>query len=370
MNCKKTLGIYVHVPFCVSKCNYCDFNSYPNIWSCEDGYFAALVNEIINKSGSDEYLADTIYIGGGTPSAVRSDNIGRVMEALNRRFSVTENCEITIECNPATANLRKLRTLREIGANRISIGMQSAYDEQLKILGRAHSFKDCKDCVRDARTARFDNISLDLMFGLPNQDLESWRRSLEAAVSLAPEHLSCYALKIEDGTPFAAMDLDIADDDESCEMYKYAVDFLEKNNYLRYEISNFAKVGCESRHNLKYWQLREYAGFGAGAHSFLDGKRFANERDVLKYMNGAPFECASESADDLMSEFVFLGMRLESGISEAEFEAMFGRSIYDVFAEPLKKNLSRGTIVSNGGRLHIPRQYTYVSNAIMSDFVL
>lgn len=365
----KNLGIYVHVPFCASKCNYCDFNSYPNMWESERKYFDALTDEIVNKSGSDEYLADTVYIGGGTPSMVRLENIDRVFEALNRRFFIADNCEITIECNPATANEQKLRALRKAGINRISVGMQSANDELLKILGRRHSFNECARCVSDARSAGFDNLSLDLMFGLPNQDINDWKRTLEAAVKLNPEHISCYALKIEDNTPFAHMDLNIADDDESFEMYECAVKFLEQSGYLRYEISNFAKEGFESRHNIKYWRLDEYAGFGAGAHSFIDGNRFANERNILEYIDGAPFECIAEETNELMSEFVFLGLRMDSGVAEKEFKNRFGQDINDVFGVQIEKNLDRGTLIRRNGRLMIPRQYTYVGNAIMSDFV-
>ncbi len=365
----KPLGVYIHVPFCVSKCNYCDFNSYPNLWEYEDRYFDALIDEFLHKSGAEEYRAETIYIGGGTPSAARPQNIERVMAALTRRFSVAENCEITIECNPATIDAQGLCALRQTGINRVSIGMQSADDEQLCILGRRHNFAACAQCIADARKAGFDNISLDLMFGLPQQDLKSWRQSLEQAVSLRPTHLSCYALKIEEGTPFAAMELRLADEDENRDMYDTAVAFLEQSGYARYEISNFSRPGFESRHNLKYWRLEEYAGFGAGAHSFLGGKRFVNECDVLRYIDGAESECIPESPEDLMSEFVFLGLRTREGISREEFERRFGISIEEVYGGIIQKNLRRGTLLESGGRLFFPSEMFYVSNAVLSDFV-
>lgn len=365
----KPLGIYIHVPFCRSKCNYCDFNSYPNMWEHEDRYFDALIDEIINRSGSDGYLADTVYIGGGTPSAVRYQNIARVMAALPRRFSIAENCEITAECNPATIDFDGLKALRQMGINRISIGMQSADDTQLCALGRIHRFSDCVQCVSEARKAGFENISLDLMFGLPEQDAASWKKSLQNALLLRPTHISCYALKIEEGTPFAAMDLQLADEDESREMYDVAVALLEQNGYMRYEISNFAQQGFESRHNLKYWQLDEYAGFGAGAHSFLNGNRFANERDILRYMNGAECSCISETTEELMSEFVFLGLRKREGISKAEFSNRFGASIDTVYGKTIQKNLVRGTLVEEEGRLFLPADMFYVSNAILWEFL-
>lgn len=365
----KPMGIYVHVPFCVSKCKYCDFNSYPNLWDYEDTYFDALIDEILNKSGTERYLADTIYIGGGTPSAAQPQNIERVIAALTRRFSIAENCEITLECNPATIDLQGFLALRRVGINRISIGMQSADDEELRILGRTHDFAACVQCVSDAKAAGFENISLDLMFGLPEQDINSWRRSLKQAVSLQPTHISCYALKIEEGTPFAKMALRLADEDENREMYDTAVSFLGQYDYARYEISNFARPGFESRHNLKYWQLDEYIGFGAGAHSFLDGKRFVNESAVAAYINGAECEYTEESKNDLMSEFVFLGLRTARGIARAEFEHRFEIPIDTVYGALLQKNFNRGTLTENDGRILFPSEMFYVSNAVLWEFL-
>lgn len=365
----KPMGIYVHVPFCVSKCRYCDFNSYPNLWDYEDKYFDALTDEILYKSGTEKYLAETVYIGGGTPSAACPQNIEKVTAALARRFSIAENCEITVECNPATIDLQGFRALRRAGINRISIGMQSADDEELQMLGRIHDFDACVQCISDAKEAGFDNISLDLMFGLPEQDIDSWRRSLKQAVSLQPTHISCYALKIEEGTPFAKMDLNLADEDENRGMYDTAVSFLEQRGYARYEISNFARPGFESRHNLKYWQLDEYIGFGAGAHSFLDGKRFVNESDILAYINGAECEYTEEAKTDLMSEFVFLGLRTARGIARAEFKHRFGIPIDKVYGALLEKNFNRGTLTENNGRIMFPPELFYVSNAILWEFL-
>ena len=363
----KNLGIYVHVPFCVKKCNYCDFNSYSDIWEYEDAYFDALIDEIVNKSDADKYCADTIYIGGGTPSAVRPENIIRVMSAIYERFSVAKNCEI--ECNPATVDFEGFCRYRAAGINRVSMGLQSANGEELLRLGRIHTLGDFESSFNDARRAGFANISLDLMFGLPDQTVGKWQKTLSRAAEFGAEHISCYALTIEENTPFSKMKLNLPDDDAQREMYDFAVDFLGKQGYVRYEISNFARWGCKSRHNLKYWRLDEYAGFGAGAHSFLDGKRFANEPSVLKYISGAPPECTNESDEDLMSEFMFLGLRTSEGVAESDFSERFTRDVDSVFGSTLKKYENIGAIVRENGRIFIKPEFLYVSNSILCDFV-
>lgn len=369
-----SLGIYVHIPFCASKCNYCDFNSCVAPKTLKEEYIDALCREIESFAERNDTI-DAIYFGGGTPTILDAKQLCRVMDTIRRRFSTAENCEITTECNPATMGYDGFVTLKKAGFNRISMGMQSADDEQLKILGRIHSFEDCVSCVGAARKAGFENISLDLMFGLPNQNVESFKKSIDAAVSLSPEHISCYALKIEEGTPFAAMDLDVADDDESGEMYDVCVELLKKYGYERYEISNFAKLGYESRHNKKYWQCDDFVGFGAGAYSCLGSERYSNIYNVKEYI-----ECVSRgkspvrdrmslSRDDMMSEFVFLGLRMENGISEEEFATRFSTDIYDVFREQIDNNIKRGTIIQDGDRLKIHPDFIYVSNTILADFV-
>lgn len=367
----KNLGVYVHIPFCIKKCNYCDFNSYSNIWKYENAYFDALINEIEKHSGKDDYCADTIYIGGGTPSAVNPENITRVMKALKKRFYVPDDCEATIECNPATVDYDGFCTYQEAGLNRISMGLQSANDEELRGLGRIHTFKDFQNSFEIAEKAGFSNISLDLMFGLPNQNVSDWSETLKKAAECGAKHISCYALTIEEGTPFSKMALNLPNGDVQREMYDLAVDFLKQRGYFRYEISNFAKIGYQSRHNLKYWSLDEYAGFGAGAHTFLDERRFANEKDVINYINGAPFEILQEMCkSDLMSEFMFLGLRTSCGVSENEFAEKFGDTIDGVFREPLQKYENTNVIERKNGRVFINPDYLYVSNSILCDFVL
>ncbi len=369
-----SLGIYVHIPFCASKCNYCDFNSSVESKTLKDEYVIALCKEIQSfAEGGDK--VDSIYFGGGTPTVLEVEQLSMILGVICRRFSVEDDCEITTECNPATMGYEDFVTLKRAGFNRMSIGMQSADIEQLKILGRIHTFEDCKDCVSVARRAGFDNISLDLMFGLPNQNVDSFIYSIKAAAKLGVEHISCYALKIEEGTPFATMKLNIADDDTSGDMYKICVEMLKRYGYDRYEISNFSKEGFESRHNKKYWQCDDFVGFGAGAYSCYKGGRYSNI-----YNTGEYIECITKgkspicektplSRVDMMSEFVFLGLRMDIGISKAEFKKRFDADVYDVFKEQIDKNINRGTIVVDGDRFKIPEKYTYVSNSILADFV-
>lgn len=369
-----SLGIYIHIPFCAAKCNYCDFNSRVAPDALKTEYVDALCREI-EGSVVDGNVVDTIYFGGGTPTILEPKQLIRTLDAVRNSFSVDGNCEITTECNPATIGHDGFLALKSAGFNRISIGVQSADDEQLKSLGRIHNFEDAKKCVADAKRAGFENVSIDLIFGIPNQNLKSWEKTLRSAIELTPEHISCYALKIEDGTPFASMKLNVADDDESSEMYEKCVEILRERGYSRYEISNFARRGAESRHNQKYWKCDDFIGFGAGAYSCYMGERYSNIYDVKEYTECAlKGECAvadriQPDKEDMMSEFVFLGLRMDEGISTEKFAARFSADIFDVFKEQIDKNIKRGTIIQSGDRLKIPPDFIYVSNAILADFV-
>ncbi len=375
------LGIYIHIPFCKQKCKYCDFNSYSGIRSMSSSYANALIDEI-NKSELRGKAADTVYIGGGTPTFIAAEYTEQVMRAINEDFAINPDAEITIECNPGTADFEKLSRLRDCGINRISIGCQSADDGILKTLGRIHTYAEFEECYFTARKAGFDNISVDLMFGLPGQSLKIWRDTLDRVISLEPEHISVYSLKIEEGTPFFDMlkdgVLNIPDDDANREMYDTAVEILNDNGYNRYEISNFAKTGHESRHNLLYWQCDDYIGFGAGACSCIGGKRFSNEYDINDYISkigesGSAViksEAAAGSPADLMSEFMFLGLRLDRGVSKSEFAKRFNKDVYEVFGEQLRRHTDvTRTLIDDGKSIRIKPEYTYVSNIIMSDFV-
>ena len=368
-------GIYIHTPFCVHKCNYCDFNSYAGYEDKAADYFAALLCEINSAAEKYKISADTVYFGGGTPSCVNPEFIVSVLNRLKNRFDIQANSEITIECNPATIDLGGLKKLRRAGINRISIGLQSIFNETLSFLGRIHTFEDFLRCYSDAREAGFENISLDLMFALPNQTLSGWEETVRRAAEIGAEHISAYCLKVEEGTPFASMPLSLPDDGVQADMYNSLVDILKGCGYERYEISNFAKTGAESRHNLKYWSGCGYLGLGSGAHSYIGNRRFSNVCGIDEYIkrieSGALPVCEEVrlSREDMMSEFIFLGLRRSQGINTVEFKNRFGEDIFDLFKEPLGKYIKLGFLVHSGDRIYFADKAFFVSNTILADFV-
>lgn len=335
----KKIGIYIHVPFCKSKCLYCDFCSFPQISRDKiDLYAERLVNDILSFKAPDGvkyFPADTIYFGGGTPTVLDPCHFEKILLAIKKRFGISDDAEITTECNPKTADYEKLLALRGLGINRLSIGVQSSDKDELKDLGRIHSFEDCKNTVNEARRAGFENISLDLMYGIPNQTRESFNRSLLDVMSLNPNHISSYALKIEEGTPFYRLKdtLILPCEDEVCLMYEDMCNSLSENGYNKYEISNFSKSGYESRHNLKYWTYEDYIGFGVSAHSFVGGERIENSRDFDCYINGTNIEISREkiSFDEQKNEYVMLAMRLSGGVDICDFNKRFGLDFYSEF---------------------------------------
>ena len=320
MKTNRPLGLYIHIPFCRSKCAYCDFYSLPSDEGRMDAYAAALISAMRRAAPrADEYTVDTVYFGGGTPSLMGAHRLAALLEAVLSSYSVEPDAEITFEANPESARSKaELRALRGAGFNRVSLGMQSADEGELRGVGRVHTAADTRAAVEAARAAGFDNLSLDLIYALPSQTRERWRDSLAAAVSLAPEHLSCYALKVEPGTPLHAMRdrVRIPDDDLQAEMYLDAADYLASHGFAQYEISNFARPRRESRHNLKYWTLGEYLGFGPGAHSDFGGRRFAAARDLDAFLAGDPplSEDAAIGERERAAERVMLGLRLTRGV--------------------------------------------------------
>ena len=325
------IGIYVHIPFCIRKCNYCDFCSYTR----KDGrdmreYSIELCRRIREFADNQpkKLTVDTVYFGGGTPTLLPADCFSDIMEVIGSSFDISVDAEVTAECNPASIGLDGLRRLKDVGINRLSIGLQSTNDNELSELGRLHTFSDFCDVYRDAREAGFDNISVDLMYGIPDQTVESFENTLSEVVSLSPEHISAYGLKIEQGTVFwtKRQALKLPDEDGEYEMYTLCVDMLKKNGYGRYEISNFAKQGKESKHNLKYWRLEDYVGFGVAAHSCFGGERFGNSRDMEGFLAGKDIteERYSVSAEERRREYVMLSLRLEKGIDTEEYEAKWG----------------------------------------------
>ena len=368
-----TLGIYIHIPFCKSKCRYCDFHSYAGVLHLQDAYIDRLCREI--QTTGFLRRVDTIYIGGGTPTLLPPAQLVRILELLRDKYIITDDAEITVECNPATIDADGLRTLRQGGVNRLSIGLQSTDDAMLEKLGRAHTAADFETCYHAARQAGFDNISIDLMFGLPDQSMSIWTQTLHTVLSYGAEHLSCYSLKIEDGTPFASMPLHLPDDDTNRDMYDRCTAMLEEAGYQRYEISNFAKPGCASRHNMKYWQCDDFAGFGAGAYSCKNNIRYSNLPGLQSYMDAidrygaAPDTAVQLSKRERMSEFLFLGLRMCDGVSETEFEERFGLPLDDVYGGEICRHIMRGLMLRENGRLKLHPDMLYVSNSILVDFV-
>ena len=398
----------MHIPFCASKCAYCDFLSFADTpMEIQNAYVNALIYEIKThafaysekyiKSNNvgyyDEYDVDSIFIGGGTPSILDPNQITRVLGAIRQNFNVTFDCEITIEANPNTVRLDKLKNYIEAGINRISLGAQSFDDNILKILGRAHTVNDIKESFFLARKADFENINIDLMFATFGQDLNIWKDTLEKAIWLSPEHMSFYSLQIEEGTNFYHMSkagqyenasgqftqLDKINQLEKLdrEMYHTALKQFEKAGYVHYEISNVAKSGYECRHNIKYWTMSDYLGVGISAHSYISGKRFGNITDINQYIENSghcefDFVHKNDLADDI-SEYVFTGLRLINGIALDDFELRFGISLQDAYEkewQQIEKYIKDGFLILSDGRLNLSKTGIDISNKIMSEFIL
>ena len=373
----KNLGIYVHIPFCIKKCNYCDFNSSSASVEVQNIYTDSLVREIKAFGKLKKVSADTVFFGGGTPTLLGEENLEKIITAIKENINILPENEFTVECNPKTASLKKFRLLKELGVNRLSLGVQSMDDKILSTLGRAHNLKDFMECYAAARIAGFENISFDLMFAVPNQTEKIWQKTLEIAVKFEPKHISAYSLQLEEGTEFYANqeNYKFPDDDENRRMYQFLVDFLSEKGYNRYEISNFALSGFESRHNLKYWDLTEYVGFGLGSSSFFEGARYQNPEIMADYLDFADnftplWEKEKESENDLISEFMFLGLRLDKGVSDLEFKLKFGKSFFEIFKKEIAENVEKGLLIKENDRIYLSAKGFDLANSVMSDFLL
>ena len=368
------LGLYIHLPFCKSKCVYCDFSSLPRPATRTAASTAPPCAHLAETAPfAAGHLVDTVYFGGGTPSYLGTKRLVKILKTILKKYKVDKQAEITLEANPDSAgDWKELRTLRRCGFNRLSLGMQSADDEELSEIGRVHTMAQTEAAVEAARKAKFQNLSLDLIYGLPHQTLEGWQKNLSAALDLTPEHLSCYGLKVEEGTPLFARrgTAGLPGDDAQADMYLYTVEFLENLGYVQYEISNFARPGKESRHNLKYWHLEEYAGFGPGAHSDFGGVRYAYARDLDAYIRGvatgAPMLSESERIPplDRDTEYVMLGLRLRQGLDPKEFERRFRRR-FNCFVPVLEQCRQNGYACEEEGRWHLTPKGFLVSNQII-----
>ena len=372
------LGVYIHIPFCRSKCDYCDFYSLAGREGRMDDYLKALIAHI-KETGplAKGYQVDSIYFGGGTPSFFGDKRLRAVLSEVEKRFDMARDTEVTVECNPDSVDEKMLSRLRRAGVNRISLGVQSACDAQLSALHRPHTFEQARQAVAAARAAKIKNVSLDLIYGLPGQDMDSWKDTLEQTLTLEPEHLSCYGLKVESGTPLdARMQRGevLPDDDTQADMYLWMVDRLAQAGYKQYEISNFARSGFQSRHNLKYWMGRPYVGFGPGAHSDFGGRRYSFIRDLDGYIDGVLGGGMVIDQSELIphrergGEYLMLRLRTTRGIEEWEYRREFFMN-FDPIERKLEEYERHGWAERHDRRWNFTPEGFLLSNQLIGDLL-
>ncbi|MBR0302527.1 MAG: radical SAM family heme chaperone HemW [Clostridia bacterium] len=379
---KRRLGLYFHIPFCKSKCAYCDFYSFvPHDDGVCERYVRALIKHIESYSKScSDFAPDTVFIGGGTPTALPTDLLILLIRAIKKNFSLTKGVEFTLEANPATVTLKDLKRLRRAGVNRLSMGLQSADNAELAALSRIHRREDFEEAFRNARQAKIGNINVDVMFGIPGQTAESVMKTLNYVTRLEPEHISFYNLRIEQGTQFWKVrdTLALPGEDEEYAMYMNAVKFLASRDYAQYEISNFAKPGYQCLHNIKYWNCDDYLGLGPAAHSFFNGNRFCFCRDAERYMRALEDPSANikitDSTEEIrpkerIGEYVMLRMRLTEGISCREFFRLFGKDFELMYGRRLSRYINGGFVVKDNDRYALTPRGMFVSNYILSDIL-
>ncbi|HBM48038.1 MAG TPA: coproporphyrinogen III oxidase [Lachnoclostridium sp.] len=411
---KRELELYIHIPFCARKCSYCDFLSFAAPERVYREYMDKLIEEICGQGPNfQEYRVSTIFVGGGTPSILPADLIMELFATLSENFDIALDAEVTLEANPGTLTMEKLEVYRQSGINRLSIGLQSADDKELKYLGRIHSYDSFLKSYQRARQAGFKNINVDLMSALPGQDVHSWKTTLKKVMMLKPEHISAYSLIIEEGTPFferfgepeckkgllsggqqenskkpetasevaaraAVMTLpDLPDEDTDREMYHMTKEMMAAQGYERYEISNYAKKGYECRHNTGYWTGVEYLGLGLGASSYTYGYRYHNTEDLQEYLSLNLYEGGAAARDieelsleDKMEEFMFVGLRMMKGVSGSEFLERFGLNMWNVYGDVLKKLEQQGLIEVEAPMVRLTERGIDVSNVVLSEFLI
>lgn len=381
----KELELYLHIPFCVKKCNYCDFLSASAGEETRAAYVDALLEEIRGFDEPEGYEVVTVFFGGGTPSILPGQAIFRIMEALREKFSFRKGAEITLEANPGTVDKEKLSFYKKAGINRLSFGLQSADAEELKKLGRIHTWEKFLESFQLAREAGFSNINVDLMSALPGQTKESWEKTLRQVLALQPEHISAYSLIIEEGTPFYQLyekDVErrdageepelIPSEEEERAMYEATGRILKEQGYLHYEISNYAKPGCECRHNLGYWQRRDYLGFGLGASTLLNPVRYKNTEDLEAYLGGdfSKKEFFVLTKDNQIEETMFLGLRVLEGVSKEQFREQFSCELCVVYRKELEKLEKEGLLEEEGDFVRLTSRGIDLSNPVLAEFLL
>ena len=374
------ISLYIHIPFCAQKCLYCDFPSFARKDHLRKAYIEALNKEIINLREKHNNLEiNTIFIGGGTPSVLESNELECLLKEI-AKLNMAKDIEYSMECNPGNLTEEKLEVMKKYGVNRISMGLQAKQDNLLKGLGRIHNYKTFKENFLLAKKVGFNNINVDLMFGLPNQRLNEWEETLREIISLEPAHISAYSLIIEEGTAFYNLyendKLKLPTEEEERKMYHLAKKILEENGFNQYEISNYAKEGKECRHNLAYWNMDNWIGVGSASASYMDGKRIKNISSVEEYINSinekgeAIEEIINNSKNDNMEEFMFMGLRKINGIDENEFKNRFSMNINNVYGEIINKYIDEGLLIRESGRIFLSEKGIEISNIIMADFLL
>lgn len=376
----KELSLYLHIPFCKSRCSYCDFNTYAGIDHLIPAYTDALLKELsIRCKMIERYSLKTIYIGGGTPSYIHPDLLSRVMEQAVKLFAPKEIKEISMESNPGTLSAENLRIYKTHGIDRLSIGMQCWQQPLLNILGRTHTVEDFLKSFKMARNAGFANINTDLIFGIPGQTQRMWTETLKKIIALYPEHISCYSMKLEEGTPLfqqvqSGKCRPVSDEDDR-HMYYTAVDLLERAGYRHYEISGFALPGYECIHNMVYWKCGEYLGAGAGAHSYVGGERLENEPDIKRYidMTGDGKEAVIGRKhigfEESVSEYMILGLRLVEGVSGKEFKSRFGMDLEQTFGEKINRLEEESLVTMENGNLRLTPKGLDLANRVFVEFI-
>ena len=372
------LGLYIHIPFCVKKCAYCDFYSVCDLALRED-YVKALIAQIANsRTAGRNHVVDSIYIGGGTPSLLTGEQMLRILTAVRSAFKVSEDAEITMEANPGTLDTEKISAYHEAGINRLSIGLQSADDDELNRLSRIHTRSQFESSFILARLEGFENISVDIMYALPGQSEKLLSETLDYVIAMDPDHISFYGLKVEPNTPFGQnpqIEEEIPDEDRQYDMYLNSAKKLEESGFIQYEISNFAKPGAECRHNIKYWKCDEYLGFGPAAHSFFDGKMFSYVKDVNKFLafptdsHALMDECSVPSFDEVATQFVMLGFRMRGGIDIVEYGERFGDDFEARYKERMKPFLLKQYILKTKKGYRLSRRGMLISNYILSEIL-
>lgn len=375
-----SIGIYIHIPFCRQKCLYCDFPSFANL----DNLFALYTDALCREISEQGVLflnenVDTVYIGGGTPTILPVNYLEKIINTLTETFSITEEAEVSIEANPGTVDKNILQRLRNLGINRISFGVQSFHNEILLRLGRIHTGAEGTAAVEDAQWAGFNNINVDLMFGLPGQSHSQFEKDLQTAVALGVQHISAYGLKIEEGTPFARMhmrnELELPPEESEAAMYELVVNYLPSRGFERYEISNYAQAASYCRHNLKYWHYEPYLGLGSAAHSFNAGERWANDGDVKQYIkmisSGLSPICFKEAVDSLtaMAEFIFLGLRTTRGVNIQQFNDYFGISLLKHYEEVLEQLTKQNLLRCGNGYIYLTATGMRFGNMVFEKFL-